>query len=624
MLMSRRFLLGRFVFPRVGARQFSSSGPSLAAVGFTRYSSSGKDRQKFKKRNKNEVDPRGLKKRYAKYEDYPDLKRNRVKKVGPEGDGLRGMEDYPVKVEDLTCLHWTDMQTDGVPSSDPGFSNVQTEALSKHKVVYQVLVNSLRYQRNYQQLTPVQAQTVLPIMQNHSMVVRAKTGTGKTAAFSVPTIHKVIEAKRANVEGVKAVIISPTRELAQQISDEICQITSYGEMRQIRVGCFVGGLSKSAQMENGFERYGPVDIVVATPGRLLDLLHENHIRKHFSNVSIKVLDEADRLLEIGFKETLHDIDNMMKKVHHEEFQTLLFSATTDRSMMNFAKHELGSDVKIVDTVDKNEPQAQELVSQHAVECNGWSETYFAATQNVDAGIRENGPYKAIVFLPTVILVKHFGEVLRQYVKDTFGNKSTVQVIHGQLTQGQRQRAADKFRSSDNAVLVTTDVVARGMDFPNVTHVLQMGAISDVASYIHRIGRTARIGHSGKSYLYYSNLELPFIQALRKKNIKIEKNDKFSPDTKVVDKVTEVCLDLQSTFEEDPASLYNSLFASYMGAKKQYGFRGRNFTNEQEGFGMLIGAYPTELRPFLKNAFLKREFKNRDKREGGLKNKLFWH
>lgn len=547
-------------------------------------------------------------------QESPDLKRNSTKREGPEGDGLRGQDDYRVDLENLRSMEWSDMvqkASDEENSAGQGFSNVPTLALSDHKVVSRVLVNSLRYHREYTKLTPVQAQTILPIMQNNSMVVRAKTGTGKTAAFSVPTIHKVLEAKQNKVEGVKAVIISPTRELAQQISDEITQIISYGQLRQIRVGCYVGGLSKEAQIKNGFGNDGNrsrVDIVVATPGRLLDLLHEERVIKHFDNVSIKVLDEADRLLEIGFKETLHDIDRKMKSVHHKEFQTLLFSATTDKNMMNFAKRELDENVKIVDTVPKNEPQAQELVTQHAVECSGWADIYNSAVQNVHDGIEStNGPYKAIIFLPTVGLVKHFGELLKLYVKSNFHKKGSVSVIHGQLTQGQRQRAADKFKESENGVLVTTDVVARGMDFPNVTHVLQLGTGGgEVASYIHRIGRTARIGHSGQSYLYMTPVERPFLKLLKKeRNIELGKAEHSNPDNAVMDSVTEIAEDLQTSLDDLPEDILNSLFSSYMGPKKIYGFRGYDFAMEQEPFATLVGADLSQLRPQLKASFLRR-------------------
>jgi ATP-dependent RNA helicase MSS116 len=422
------------------------------------------------------------------------------------------------------------------------------------------------------------------------VVVRAKTGTGKTGAFAIPTIQKVLEAKRQGIQGVKAVVISPTRELAQQISDEITAITAYGELRNIKTMCFVGGLSKSNQIRNGLTGRNVVDIVVATPGRLLDLISEQQVVDSFANVTIKVLDEADRLLDIGFKDALTDIDNIMKSVHNATFQTLLFSATTDRSMMDFAEGELGGNAAIIDTVPANEPQAQELVHQESMVCTNWRDIYYAGAQAMEHETHTSDQmkqhFKAIVFMPTVLLVQHYGAVLKEYFAKTRG-RGFVQSIHGRLTQAKRQRISDEFRKSKEGILVTTDVVARGMDFPNVSHVFQLGCPPEIASYVHRIGRTARIGHEGKSLLIHTAQESRFLEELQKKKITMQRYLTFEPKVRLVKRIEEIC-PTKLEDDGDADSVYTSLFAAYEPVKKNFKMDGPGFLRDQDHFAALLG------------------------------------
>lgn len=548
------------------------------------------------------------------------IRRTKGNKTGPEGDGLLGGDNYEVNREALVDFEWHQMKED-IPEGHtirPGFSGIPVLSLAKHKLVSRVLANSLRYNRKYEELTSVQAQSLLPILKGDSVIVRAKTGTGKTAAFATPTLQEVLEAKRRDVKGVKAVIISPTRELAQQIADEIHQITQYGELRKIRTQCFVGGLSKSKQLEQGFERNGPVDIVVATPGRLLDILQDPFIIPHFASLQVKILDEADRLLDIGFRSELDKIrDCLDEATGGMNIPTLLFSATIDKRVRDFAQAEFGGRAKVVDTVPKDEPEAQELVEQEALLCESWADVYRATLESIQKEVQsiketEGKDFKAIIFLPTVKLVDHFQTVVSGYFARD--KKMSCNAIHGQLTQAARQRVSDSFRRSKEAILITTDVIARGMDFPLVTHVFQMGSPSDAASYVHRIGRSARAGHSGKSILVMDKRENNYITDILAraniKNIKVanyEKSEEFDEE-----KFEDIC---RLDDEQDANQIYNSMLSAGGQNRNMLSIPAKSYIDAQESFQHLIGLEYPRLSGGVRDLWASKRFDSRAKPRG---------
>lgn len=524
-----------------------------------------------------------------------DNKRNTSLRQGPEGDGLRGAPEYE-RLKELNDVDLSVLCAKEGSAQNGDFSSVETESLAEHKILSRVLVNSLVYNRGYKNLTAVQAQTMVPILRGDSVVVRAKTGTGKTAAFSVPSIQHVIEAVRNKEEGVKALIISPTRELAQQIADEISAITSYGEMRSLLTVCMVGGLSKDGQIRHAFQGKKKADIVVATPGRLFDILQVPGVGEEFSNLKIKVLDEADRLLDIGFADSLRDIDIELKEFCKTGFQTLLFSATIDRSVRRFASDELGSRAQVIDTVPKDEPEAHELVNQSVIVTESWEDIYPAAYKALSEAqaqsiADEKDIFKGIVFMPTVNSCDHFTDLFKHALSDTKPgpNQHRLQVmtLHGQMTQAARQRVADKFRKSNNAILVTTDVVARGMDFPGVSHVFQLGSPRDVASYIHRIGRTGRIGHNGEAALVITKHEKGYLRDLGRRNITIANVKNYEPEEEHVEKIKSA-VNFLNHDEETKDSVVHGILSSFAHLRKEYGVDGREFLRENAKFAELLG------------------------------------
>lgn len=531
-----------------------------------------------------------------------DRGRNTSRSKGPEGDGLNGLADYE-RIKDLDNVDLSVLCSKEGSSSAGDFSSVETASLAEHKILSRVLVNSLTENRGYKSLTAVQAQTLVPILRGDSVVVRAKTGTGKTAAFSIPSIQHVIEAVRNKEEGVKALIVSPTRELAQQIADEISSITAYGEMRNLLTVCLVGGLSKAGQIKHAFEGKKKADIIVATPGRLFDVLQVPGIGEEFAHLKIKVLDEADRLLDIGFAESLRDIDDELRQYCDKGFQTLLFSATIDRSVRQFASAELGHRAKVIDTVPKDEPEAHELVNQKAIITDNWSEMYpatYAAIKEAQIISREAGNeiFKTIVFMPTVPSCDHFAEILEHSIADDASKHERVQVLtlHGQMTQSARQRIADKFRKSSNAVLVTTDVVARGMDFPNVSHVFQMGTPRDVASYVHRIGRTGRIGHNGDATLILTRHEKGYLKDLNQRNITIADVVSYTGEEEHHSRIKDA-VDFLAHDDEVKENVVHGILSSFAHLRKEYNIDGRQYLNDNlkiaDTFGLESGYKPSQ-------------------------------
>lgn len=507
-------------------------------------------------------------------------------------DGLRGEKNYEIDRDALNSLKWTDLIPEDAREVE-GMSPVPTGVLATRRLLNLPLVNSLIYNRRYEWLTPVQAQTLLPILKGESVVVRAKTGTGKTAAFAIPTLQKVLEAGPQGRGKVKAVIISPTRELAQQIADEIFKMTQYGGMNFIKVQALVGGLSKERQLRQAGllgKGGGPVaDIIVATPGRLNDVLEDEKVLERFSNIVFRVFDEADRLLDIGFERILAQIRDKLESVTGDrEVPMLLFSATADRTVRNFAQDQFGDRVRIVNTIPRDEPTANELVDQHATLCPSWREVYEGAAAAIikaheDSKLPDARPFKAIVFLPTVAMVENFTYLLRALLPASI--RKYTSALHGKVSQSSRQHRADKFRRDPEGILVTTDVVARGMDFPFVTHVFQLGVPPDVASYVHRIGRTARIGNRGESQLFLTGHMRQYLGSLKREGIKPQVHPYDPISNEFREEFQKVARRLT---DEEFKEMVNSLLAYMAVLKSQFNIYPSDFMRGMKVFAEMFG------------------------------------
>ncbi|HCL63603.1 MAG TPA: RNA helicase [Rhizobium sp.] len=323
----------------------------------------------------------------------------------------------------------------------------------------------------YDTPTPIQLKAIPIVLEGRDLIGLAQTGTGKTAAFGLPLIEMLLaNPTRPDNRTTRTLILAPTRELVNQIGDNL---RSFIKKTPLKINQVVGGASigkQQLQLEKG------TDILVATPGRLLDLISRNAIS--LRAVTYLVLDEADQMLDLGF---IHDLRKISKMVPAKR-QTLLFSATMPKTIADLAATFLNNPVK----VEVSPPgKAADKVEQHVHFVNGQNHK----TEMLKKILADNPDGRSIVFLRT----KHGAEKLMKHLEIV---GFSVASIHGNKSQGQRERALKGFRDGEIRTLIATDVAARGIDIPAVSHVFNYDLPEVPDAYIHRIGRTARAGRDG--------------------------------------------------------------------------------------------------------------------------------
>ncbi|KAK2005576.1 DEAD/DEAH box helicase [Colletotrichum eremochloae] len=378
--------------------------------------------------------------------------------------------------------------------------------LGVHKNLVDTITNGMKYEN----MTSVQSMTIEPALKGMDLVAQAKTGTGKTLAFLVPVLQRMIAADpslatrkarfSANAADIRGIIISPTRELAEQIAieaEKLCGNTGLVVQRA------VGGTRK-AEMLQKTRRQG-CHLLVGTPGRLNDLLSDPNSGISAPNLAAIVLDEADRMLDVGFERELQDIVRQLPDPHTSQRQTLLFSATIPKNVVALARQWVRPDnFDFIQTISENEVLTHDKVPQHMVQCRSWANVVPALYELIEKEIEKRSnnpdlqPFKALVFLPT----SHFVDLVSAVDQRMKFNRDRIWgwKIHAKLTQGQRTRSAEQFRDAKSGILFSTDVTARGLDFPNVTHVIQVGSPRDREQYIHKLGRTGRADKDGEGWL----------------------------------------------------------------------------------------------------------------------------
>lgn len=315
--------------------------------------------------------------------------------------------------------------------------------------------------------TPIQEQAIPLVINGLDLRASAQTGTGKTAAFILPALNKLIESATPG-RGPRVLILVPTRELAAQIAEETVKYSKY--LPHVKTVCIVGGTPYPTQNR---QLSKPYDILIATPGRLIDQLERGRIR--FDRVELFVLDEADRMLDMGFIEPVEEIAKAISTPH----QTLLFSATLKGNVMNLSRRLLKDPVEIA------------IESTHE-----FIEQRLHAVDNIDHKYRllehllkDQAIAQTIIFTAT----KHQADQLADKLSRD-GHQAAA--LHGDLNQRQRTRTIAQLRRGDISILVATDVAARGIDIPALSHVINFDLPRSAEDYIHRIGRTGRAGASG--------------------------------------------------------------------------------------------------------------------------------
>jgi ATP-dependent RNA helicase RhlE len=343
---------------------------------------------------------------------------------------------------------------------------------------------------NFTVPTPIQLEGIPVAMARRDVIGLAQTGTGKTAAFGLPLIeHLIADNSRAEPKAARSLILAPTRELVNQIAESL---KSFTKDVKLRVAVVVGGASINKQamiLSRG------VDILVATPGRLLDLANRRDV--NLTAVRYLVLDEADQMLDLGF---IHDLRKISKMVPKRR-QTMLFSATMPKSIAELAAEYLNEPVRIeVNPPGKSADKVEQFV--HFVAGKDQK------TQILRQSLTDNPSGRAMVFLKT----KHGAEKLSKHLENIgFAAAS----IHGNKSQSQRERALKAFRDGQMRVLVATDVAARGIDIPGVTHVYNYDLPTVAESYVHRIGRTARAGMDGIAIAFCAPEDIKMLRDIEK-------------------------------------------------------------------------------------------------------------
>ena len=368
------------------------------------------------------------------------------------------------------------------------------------------LLDALEKQ-GYKKPTPIQIKAIPPALEGKDILGTAQTGTGKTAAFTLPILQQLLPVlKNKNKRPIRVLILTPTRELALQIHDSI---THYGSQTEVFHSVIFGGVGQKPQTDA--LRRG-VDIITATPGRLLDLINQGHV--NLSRLEHFVLDEADRMLDMGF---IHDVKKIFSKIPSKR-QTLLFSATMPKEVLSLSNFLLNDPIRIsvapVSSTAEKVDQKVFFVDQKS------KRLLLKFLLNDD----KLAIHAALVFTRT----KHGAN---RVVKDLTKNNITAQAIHGNKSQNARQNALDNFKKRITRVLVATDIAARGIDIDDLSHVINYDIPNIPETYVHRIGRTGRAGNSGIAWSFVDTEERKYlsdIQKLIKKEIEIEINHEFQP------------------------------------------------------------------------------------------------
>lgn len=331
--------------------------------------------------------------------------------------------------------------------------------------------------KGYTTPSPIQEAAIPVIVEGKNVLGRAETGTGKTAAFSLPIIQTL--SKLGNKRHPSALVLAPTRELVEQIKDSFL---SYGSFTNLKVLAVYGGVSDRPQKQKLAKG---IDILVATPGRLLDLINQKAVMLKF--ISHFVIDEADRMFDMGFIADVTKIMNMLPK----NKQTLMFSATLDREVMALADQHIGT-YEVVDVA--NEKVDLEHITQQLF--------YVSKRKKIELlklHIKEGPALQTLIFTRT----KRGADQLSKLLSDMH---IKVAVIHGDKSQHQRLRALQGFKAHKYEFLIATDVAARGLDIPALPRIINYDVPEQADAYIHRMGRTGRAGLSGDVYTYCSKEE----------------------------------------------------------------------------------------------------------------------
>ncbi|MCU0398417.1 MAG: DEAD/DEAH box helicase [Cyclobacteriaceae bacterium] len=375
--------------------------------------------------------------------------------------------------------------------------------LFEHLKLIEPVLKALKSE-GYSKPTPIQLQAIPLVLERRDLLGVAQTGTGKTAAFAIPVIQLLTQDKNISPgkRVIRCLVLTPTRELAIQIGESF---KSYGVNTPLKYSVIFGGVNQHAQV---MALRSGVDVLIATPGRLLDLMNQKHV--HLNDLNFFVLDEADRMLDMGF---IHDVKRVLAHLPRRR-QSLFFSATMPPEIVNLANSILTNPVKVEVTPPST---TVEMINQ---------EVYFVDKPNkrhlLLQVLKESSIERALVFTRT----KHGAD---KVAKELIRAGVNAQAIHGNKSQNARQNALNNFRSKVTRVLVATDIAARGIDIDDLTHVVNFELPNVPESYVHRIGRTGRAGASGTAIAFCDAEEKAYLRDIQKligKSIPVRDDHKY--------------------------------------------------------------------------------------------------
>jgi ATP-dependent RNA helicase MSS116 len=403
-------------------------------------------------------------------------------------------------------------------------------------------------------MTEIQSKTFVAASAGNDVLGRARTGTGKTVAFLLPAIERLIrDGSIDDPNTIGMLVVSPTRELASQIGEQAKQLLKHHRGTSVQV--MFGGTNVKTDVNRLSSPKGLPTVLVATPGRLLDHLQTTRLKngnkllsfgKHvMSKTNLVVLDETDRLLDMGFRREIDKILDYLPSSHSR--QTLLFSATMPADLKVIMRQNMKPDYVEVDCVQDGDAatHTNDCVTQsHIVVPSGETDMVSSVVETIryavethvnydDDSSRFTIPPKIVVFFPTARLVQFYAEIFQEVTKGVLltantGDGNPIKIpsweLHSKKSQGYRNRVSDEFRKATVGVLFTSDVSARGVDYPNVSHVVQFGMPENREQYIHRLGRTGRGGSKGTGWLVLQDWESAFLGEL--KGVDIPQNEEL--------------------------------------------------------------------------------------------------
>ncbi len=383
----------------------------------------------------------------------------------------------------------------------------------------------------FEEPSQIQAEVIPVLLEGHDAIGQAQTGTGKTLAFGAPILNMM----DASIKDVKAIVLTPTRELAIQVNDEIARVAKYSKVKLLPV---YGGQPIDRQIR---ALRGGIDIVVGTPGRILDLIRRNVL--HLENIQFLVLDEADEMLNMGF---IDDIEEIIKNSNSSR-QTLLFSATMPAEIKKLSKRYMKKDTKHISIVKSTMTVA--TIEQYYFEIKH-KDRFESLCRILDV----DEPKSAIIFCNTKKGVDELVESLQR-------RGYNVEGMHGDMSQNLRLNTLRKFKEGTLEFLVATDVAARGIDVEDVTHVINYDIPQDIESYVHRIGRTGRANKTGTAYSLVTPREYMTLKQIEKATkSRIKRKDLPSIDDIFYSKYNNIVNRVMETLEKDDYKKFVPLVA----------------------------------------------------------------